>query len=613
MKTRSMRWTTRFLTLGVAALLCACATAPARQAAAPAADSAAAGLLSQLVESYFDDLLALNPTTATAYSEYRYDDRLEMSTTAEYEAAMQAVTRRYLAAVELIDPAGLSEQDRLTRDMFLHDRGMEVAGERFPSRLMPFDQFNGGMPVLLVLYGSGESAQPFATPGDYDRWIRRASQFPTWVDAAIATLREGINQGVTVPRVTMVKAVSMLDQVITPRTEDSLFYLPVTRMPKTWPAPERQRLRLAMGALIEQTLNPAYASLRDFVRDEYLPACRTTVGWSALPDGAAWYAHIVAQYTTEDSLPTEAVDAIHRTGLAEVARIRAGMEEVMRQVGFQGSLQDFFRYVQEEPAFYYEQPQDLIDGYEDVRRRINAGLPRLFSHFPRADYVVRAIEPFRAESSAGAEYQAPAPDGSRPGTFYVNTFNLRAQPRFGMETLSLHEASPGHHFQGSIQMELTGLPRFRRFGGYVAYTEGWALYSESLGRELGLFQDPMAWYGRLSDEMLRAMRLVVDTGLHAKGWSREQAIQYMQDNSSMAESDVVAEVERYIVYPGQALGYKIGDLRLQGLRRKYQAMLGERFDVREYHWQVLKDGQLPFDVLEAKLDRWAAAQAAAAR
>jgi uncharacterized protein (DUF885 family) len=604
-----MRWTTRYLTLGIVVLLAACATTPDKRAP----DSGAGELLSQLVERYFDDLLALNPTSATAYSEHRYDDRLEMTPTPEYETAMRALSHRYLEAVEMIDPAGLSEQERLTREMFLHDRGIEVAGERFPSRLMPFDQFNGGMPELLVLYGSGESAQPFRTADDYDRWIRRAAQFPAWVDAAIAAMRQGMAEGVTVPRVTMVKAVSSLDQIVTAKTEDSLFYLPVAGLPEKWPAAKRQRLRVAMIELIERTLNPAYARLRDFVRDEYLPACRETIGWSDLPDGAAWYAHIVAEYTTEDKLPDDAADAIHQTGLAEVARIRAGMEDVMRQVGFEGSLQDFFHHVQGEPSFYYDRPQDLIDGYDDIRRRVNAGLPRLFSHFPRADYRVKAVESWRAAAAPRASYQPPAPDGSRPGIFYVNTFNLRAQPKYGMETLSLHEASPGHHFQGSIQMELTGLPRFRRFGGYVAYAEGWALYSESLGRELGMFKDPMAWYGRLSDEMLRAMRLVVDTGLHTKGWSREHAIEYMQDNSSMAESDIIAEVERYIVWPGQALGYKIGDLKLQGLRRKYEALLGSRFDIRDYHWQVLKDGELPFDVLEAKLDRWATERQAAAR
>ena len=599
----------RRLSLVPLMLVAACASAPQRQEAAPAAPSAAQVPLGQVVESYFDELLELAPTVATFYGVHRYDDRLAMTPTPGHEAAMRALARRYLQAVEAIDPATLPEADRLTREVFLHDRRMDVAGERFPERLLPFDQFNGGIPEVLALFGSGQSAQRFDTPADYERWIRRASQFPAWVDAAIVAMREGMARGVTVPRVTMQKSVHSLDQIVASRAEDSLFYAPVTRMPHDWPEVERARLRAAMVALIDNSLNPAYARLRDFVRDEYLPACRDTVGWRDLPDGAAWYAYAMSYHTTLELGPG-AADEIHRTGLGEVARIREGMEEVMRQVGFRGTLGEFFDHLRREPSFYFERPEDLLAGYEDVRRRVNAALPRLFSHMPKADYVVRAIEPFRAEAASGAEYQAPAPDGSRPGIFYVNTYNLRAQPKFGMETLSLHEASPGHHFQGSLQRDLTDLPRFRRFGGYVAYNEGWALYSESLGRELGMFQDPMSWYGRLNDEMLRAMRLVVDTGLHAMGWSREQAIQYMQDNSSLAASDIVAEVERYIVYPGNALGYKVGDIRLQGLRRKYEAQLGRRFDVREFHWQVLKDGSLPLGVLEAKLDRWAASQQA---
>jgi uncharacterized protein (DUF885 family) len=291
-----------------------------------------------------------------------------------------------------------------------------------------------------------------------------------------------------------------------------------------------------------------------------------------------------------------------------VARIRAEMLAVKDQVGFKGDLDAFFTFLENDPQFYFTREQDLLDAYQQVKQRIDALLPRLFADFPKADYEIRPVEAFRAASAAGGSYQAPSADGKRPGIFYINTHNLRAQPKFGMETLSLHEAAPGHHFQIAIQQELTGLPRFRRFNGYVSYSEGWALYSESLGKELGVFTDPYQWYGRLADEMLRAMRLVVDTGLHAKGWSREQAIRYMLDNSSMAESDVVAEVERYMVWPGQALGYKLGQLRIAELRARAQAALGDRFDVREFHGQVLRDGALPMDVLSAKIDRWIASK-----
>jgi uncharacterized protein (DUF885 family) len=379
----------------------------------------------------------------------------------------------------------------------------------------------------------------------------------------------------------------------------------VREFPDGIPAAERERLRSAYAAAIRDEIVPAHRRLRDFVRDEYLPKTRSTVSWSALPDGQAWYAFHAQEHTTTSMTAEE----IHRLGLGEVARILGEMDQVRRAVGFKGDLQAFFAFLETDPQFYFTRGDDLVQGYRDLKVRIDAALPRLFSVFPKADYQVREVEPFRAQSAAGAFYQAPSADGSRPGIFYVNTFNLKAQPKFGMETLSLHEASPGHHFQSTIQQELENLPRFRRFGGdYTAYVEGWALYAEYLGKELGLFTDPYQWFGRLNDEQLRAMRLVVDTGLHAKGWTREQAIRYMLDNSTLAETDVVSEVERYIAWPGQALGYKVGDLRIQGLRKRAEAALGPAFDLRDFHREVLSDGAVPMDVLEAKVDRWIAAR-----
>jgi uncharacterized protein (DUF885 family) len=291
-------------------------------------------------------------------------------------------------------------------------------------------------------------------------------------------------------------------------------------------------------------------------------------------------------------------------GLKEVVRIRGEMEKVRRKVRFKGDLSAFFKALRSDPRFYFERPEDLLQGYRDLKRKIDARLPRLFSDFPRADYEVRPVEAFRAPSAAGAFYQAPSADGSRPGIFYVNTFHLKAQPKYGMETLSLHEAAPGHHFQVAIQQELDNLPRFRRFGGYDAYMEGWALYAESLGKDLGLFSDPYQYFGRLNDEMLRAMRLVVDTGLHTQGWTRERAIEYMEANSSMARSDIESEVERYIANPGQALAYKIGEFKLAELRARAQKALGRRFDIKEFHSQILRDGALPLQVLDRKIDHW---------
>ena len=537
---------------------------------------------------------------ATWIGDSRYDDQLEMTASPEYEAATLALESRYRDAVAAIDPAALDGRAQLTREVFLYGRDRALERFRHPNRLLPVSQFDGGMATYMALFGAGGGAQPFATIEDHDRWLSRARKFPRWVDGAIAAMREGMAKGVVHPRVVMAKLVPQLEALVVPDEESSVFFGPVSMISPEWPAAERERLERGYRVLIEYELNPAYRRLADFVRDEYLPACRDTVGWEALPDGAAWYASEVRHQTTTAMTPAE----IHAIGLSEVARIRAGMEDVMRQMGFTGTLADFFRYVQQEPAFYFDNAADILAGYQSIKRQLDAELPRLFSVMPKADYEVREVEAFRAASAAGGSYASGTADGSRPGIFYVNTYNLKAQPIYGMETLSLHEAAPGHHFQVSIQQELEGLPRFRRFEGNVAYDEGWALYAESLGRELGLFTDPMQWYGRLSDEMLRAMRLVVDTGLHDQGWSREQAIRYMQENSSLAATDIEAEVERYIVVPGQALGYKIGDLRIQALRRRAEAELGPRFDIREFHAAILTDGSLPMAVLEAKMERW---------
>ncbi len=575
-------------------LIAACAIAGCLPVKPPAAE------LDRQVEAYWDAKLELNPVYATYLGDHRYDDRLEMTPSPAYEAASLALEKRWLAAVQAVDPAALDDERRLTREMFLYERESAIAELGFPGRLLPISPFDGGMAMVLPMFGAGSGPQPFATVADYDRWLARAREFPRWADAAIAAMREGMARGVVHPRAVMAKTVGQFEDLLAADPERSVFYGPIDQMPADWPAAERNRLTRAFVDLIERDLNPSYRRLRDFIRDEYLPHCRSTVGWSALPDGAAWYAEEVRRHTTTRMTPGE----IHAIGLAEVARIRAGMQDVMRQVGFKGTLPEFFAWVQSEPAFYFTNPADLLAGFRRIKAQVEAELPRLFSIRPKADYEIREVEAYRAASAAGGSYLGPSGDGTRPGIFYVNTHNLKAQPIYGMETLSLHEAEPGHHFQTAIAVELTGLPRFRRFEGNVAYDEGWGLYSESLGRELGLFTDPMQWYGRLSDEMLRAMRLVVDTGIHAQGWTREQAIAYMRENSSMADSDIEAEVERYIVYPGQALGYKIGDLRIQALRRRAEQALGPRFDIREFHTQVLDGGSLPMDVLEAKIGRW---------
>jgi uncharacterized protein (DUF885 family) len=344
--------------------------------------------------------------------------------------------------------------------------------------------------------------------------------------------------------------------------------------------------------------------MRDFIRDEYMPATRDTVGLSALPDGEAWYAYNVRNSTTTDMTPEQ----IHQIGLDEVARIQAEMRAVMQQVGFEGELKDFFKHLTTSDQFKFESEEALLAAYNGLREKVEAGVPPLFSRTPKAGFEIRPVEAFRAASQAGGSYQSPSEDGTRPGIFYVNTYDLPSRKTWDMEALFLHEAIPGHHFQIAMQQELTDLPKFRRFGGETAFAEGWGLYAESLGKELGVYTDSYQYFGRLQAELWRAIRLVVDTGIHAKGWTRDQTIAYMLENSAASETESVSETERYIAIPGQALAYKVGELKIQELRDRAEAALGDGFDIRAFHAAVLEDGSLPLDVLEAKIDRWIASQ-----
>ena len=574
-----------------AALLGACASMP--QPSTPEST------LNALVDEYFERELELSPMNATAIGDSRYDDRLDDSTSPGFREKAFGIERAFLDRARRIDAKQLTPSAHITYDIFVGEREQSLEGQKFHEEFMPFNQMTG-LPMDLAVYGSGEGPQPFKTAKDYERFLARMLQFPRWADGAIALMRQGMAQGITVPRVAMVKVVPQLRGIVTANLADSIFWAPIKSMPASIAAKDRERITREYSAALSREVLPAYARLADFLERDYLPAARTTAGWADLPDGQAWYRWRIRQATTMD-MPAE---EIHGLGLSEVARIRGEMLKVKEQVGFKGDLDAFFKFLEEDPQFYFKDDAELLAAYQGVKKHVDSLLPKLFADFPKADYEIRPVEAFRAESAAGASYQAASADGKRPGIFYINTHNLKAQPKFGIETLSLHEASPGHHFQISIQQELTGLPRFRRFNGYVSYSEGWALYAESIGRELGVFTDPYQWYGRLSDEMLRAMRLVVDTGLHSQGWTRDQAIKYMLDNSSMAESDVIAEVERYIVWPGQALGYKLGQLHISELRAKAQSQLGQNFDVREFHSQILRDGAVPMDVLTAKIDRW---------
>jgi len=597
----------RTIALTAAALAAALCTGPALADPSPAAGdqapAAEATRLHQLFEDFFEENLDRNPFLATLIGDPRYNDRLPNFLSPEAIASQRRFDERWLAQIHTIDRASLSGQDRLSYDIFVYNRETSLEGARFPAELLPIDQFSN-FPAQFAQAGSGQSVVQFRTEKDYRDWLARIDAFIVLNDQVIANMKEGAARGITQPRVLMEKVLPQLEALAGGGAEASPFYMPVANFPDAISEPARSELKAAYTNAIETKLIPAYKKLLAYVRDEYVPKCRETIAISALPDGEAWYAFLVKTQTTTSMTP----DEIHRFGLDEVARITGEMEKVKEEVGFKGDLHAFFEHLKTSDEFYYQDKESLLQGYRDLQKRINALLPNAFDIFPEQDYVVKEVPAFLAQSSAGAFYQPGTPDGSRPGAFFVNTYNLHAMPKYGMETLSLHEAAPGHHFQVSIAQKLGELPKFRRFGGTTAYAEGWALYAESLGKEMGLFKDPYQYFGRLNDEMLRAMRLVVDTGMHAKGWSREKAIQYMLDHSSMAESDVIAEVERYIANPGQALAYKVGQRAISGLRAEAEREMGPKFDLKAFHRAVLSDGSLPLEVLQTKMKEWIATQ-----
>jgi len=592
--------------------LCACVSgeSPRQADSVPAADAVAASpvatesqKLQAVFDDYFEQLLRLNPVLATSIGDPRYNDRFVVSIAPDAVAADEKLERDFLKRIETIDKQALTGQDLLSYEVFKSAREREIEGYRFPRELLPLNQFYS-TPNLFVQLGSGNGMQPFKTVQDYDAFLKRIDGLVAWTDQAIVNMRVGIQRGYTLPRILAERTLPQLQTQVVERPEDSLFWGPIKNMPESFSAADRERLTSDYRAAIQAKIVPSYRKLHDFMQTEYLPRTRTSAGLDALPDGKAWYAYNVREITTTNYTPEE----IHEIGLEEVRRIHGEMAQVMQRVGFKGTLQEFFKYMNSDSQFFFDKREDLIAGYVRIKDAVNPQLPRLFEIMPKADYEVRAVEPFREKSAAGGQYQAASEDGTRPGIFYANAYDLRARPKWAMEALSLHEANPGHHFQISIQREQQDLPRFRRFGGYTAYTEGWGLYAESLGPDLGMYTDPYQNFGRLEAELWRSIRLVVDTGLHSRGWTREQVLDYMQANSSSAEARRVSETERYMAIPGQALAYKIGQMKISDLRARAEKELGSRFDVRKFHTAVLAEGALPLDVLEAKIDRWVAAQ-----
>ena len=602
--------TPKILLLATAALIAAGAPAAFAQdsAATPAADASTAE--SQKLKALFaaDDEANLkrNPLSALFRGDMRYADQFGDFISDEYFANEKKAAEANLEGLNTVDRAKLNATDQIAYDVFKQNQLDALKGLSKEildlTVVRPLNHFFG-FHTFYPTFASGQGAAPFKTVVDYDNNLKRHKEFIVLMDRSVDRFRQGMASGVFETKMTITNVVDQLNTQLAQKTEESPYFGPVMKFPEGFSEADKTRLTAEYRDVVEKGLYPANARLRDFLRDSYLPLAREQVGLSAMKGGEMLYQYQIEQTTT---LPMKAGE-IHELGLSEVTRIKIGMEAVKKEVGFKGTLPEFFEHLRTDPKFKPASREGLTQGYYDIGKKVDAVIGQQFKVIPKAPLEIKPYEEFREKYEAGGSYQNGTPDGKRPGTFYFNAYDLPSRTTPGMTTLYLHEGAPGHHFQIMLAQENAALPAFMRFGGNTAYVEGWALYSETLGYEMGLFKDPYQRFGTLSDEMLRAMRLVVDTGLHSKGWTREQAIEYMLANSDMGKTDATAEVERYIAIPSQALAYKIGALTIQRLKAKAQKAMGKKFDVREFHNQVLNTGALPLTVLEKKIDDWIAA------
>jgi uncharacterized protein (DUF885 family) len=561
-----------------------------------AADEAEARALHEFFKTDWDYQMEQNPTTASTLGDRRWNDRWEDSSMAAIERRRQHDIQS-LAQLEKINRQKLSPADQLNYDLFHRDLSENIERYKFRTYLLPVNQ-RGGIQTADEL----AELLRFQTVKDYEDWIARLNSLPTLMTQTIALMREGMKTRMMWPKVVMSRVTAQIDKQVTDKPEESPFYKPFKEYPAAIPASEQTRLTAAAREAIKQNVIPAYAQFRKFYADEYLPASFDQVGAWQMPQGAELYAFEARSYTTTSMTPEE----IHQKGLSEVARIRAEMQTIMTKVGFQGTHKEFFQKLRTDPQFYYKTPEELLNAYRSMAKRIDPNLVKVFRTLPRMPYGVTPIADKIAPDTTTAYYNQPAADGSRPGLYYVNLYKPETRPKYEMMALSLHESVPGHHLQIALAQELGELPNFRRYGGYTAFVEGWGLYAESLGDEMGLYDDPYSKFGQLTYEMWRAVRLVVDTGMHYMKWDRQKAIDYFLDNAAKTEQDIVNEIDRYITDPGQALAYKIGELKIKELRARASRELGQNFDVREFHDTVLLSGAVPLDVLERNVDAWIA-------
>lgn len=563
---------------------------------AAAKPPASARALHQFFADEWERTLRESPETASYNGDTRYDERwsdMSLATIAKQEAADRAA----LAKLHTFDRRALSPADRLHYDTFEWELKHSIERQRFREYLEPINQRSG----VQLAAGIAE-IMPFDSVADYRRYLSRMAALPTLVDQVIALMQEGVRAGHTPPRVLIERVPAQIQAQVVDDPAASPFYRPFQRMPASINEADRQALNAEALRHVRERIVPAYRKLLDYVNASYLPKARSSVAATEGPDGAAYYAFRARYYTTTNL----SVDQIHETGLKEVARLRAAMDKLQAEIGFKGTREEFFRHLRSDPKFFCPTPEALLEAYRAVAKRIDPELVRVFGTVPRMPYGVRPIPAEAAPDATAGYYQGGAADGSRPAYFYANLYQPESRPRWEMLPLALHEAVPGHHFQFARQLELPEMPMFRRTAYFVAYSEGWALYAEQLGYDMNLYDDPYERYGQLTYEMWRAVRLVIDTGLHAKGWSREQAIAYFKDNAPKTELDIVNEVDRYIGDPGQALAYKIGQLKISELRRRAEQALGKRFDLRDFNDTVLATGSVPLTALEARIDAWTA-------
>ena len=556
--------------------------------------------LAKIFDQYWEEHMQLFPLDATANGDNRYNDRMTITISQPFRDSLKQFYTKYAAKIRETDTSSLSSDDLLSYRLFRYELDMDLEGLTYPTHLMPITQF-WSLTLDLPQLGSGQGNQPFKSVQDYDNFLKRMSVFPAWTDTAISNMRKGMETGWVLPKALVVKILPQLKSMLVP-AKKSIFYGPMKTMPDSFGKENSARLKAAYLTMIDSNVGPSYRKLYDFFSKEYLPKARTGTGIADIPQGKEYYQFLIKSWTTTDLTP----DSVYHLGESEVARIETEMNKVKDEIGFKGDLHAFFESINKDlKSFPFTTAQQVLDSFWAIKKAEEPQLKLIFNKVPKSPFTIRQTEAFRA-ASASAEYNPPSADGSRPGIFYVPIFDPKKFNAVGMETLFLHEAIPGHHYQISLQQENAGLPKFRKFSWYGAYGEGWAMYSESLGKELGVYKNPYQYFGHLSDAMHRAIRLVVDAGMHAKGMTREQAVEYMMTHERTTKEEATTEIERYMAIPAQALSYKIGQLTIRAQRTKYEQELGKQFNLASFHDEVLGNGCVPLNILAENLKTWAA-------